>query len=149
MNFPAMLKLFFLKRAFVEAELTRIEKLRVEGKAYPPASEFRPEAERRVKEKRKNLLKSFIWVLCLVTGGAALALVLNKQVVVPFSAILAVRAVSVFCIAWAVWSKLGDIETWKHETMLEKTSQYLWKFFYSVGVFLGSLALFLVDAPNA
>ena len=63
--------------------------------------------------------------------------------------VLVLRAFSVLCIAWAVWSKLGDIETFKKETLLEKTSQYIWKFFYSFGVFLGSLALFLVATANA
>jgi len=149
MNLSSILRLIFSEKSFLEAELTHIEKLRSEGKAYPPADEFRAEALTRIKEKRKNLLKSAAWVLFLVASGAFLALAINEYLKVPMNCVLVLRAFSVLCIAWAVWSKLGDIETFKKETLLEKTSQYIWKFFYSFGVFLGSLALFLVATANA
>ncbi len=144
MNLLSMLRLIFSKKAFLEAELVHIEKLRSEGKAYPRAEEFRAEALTRIKEKRKNLLKSSVWVLFLVASGVSLALAINEYFKVPMNCVLILRAVSVLCITWAVWSKLGDIETYKKETLLEQTGQYIWKFFYSFGVFLGSLALFLV-----
>lgn len=144
-----MLKLIFSEKSFLEAELLHIEKLRGEGKAYQPAEEFRAEALNRLKKKRKNLLKSSAWVLFLIASGAILALTINEYIEVPIKCVLLLRAFSVFCIAWAVWSKLGDVETFKKETLSEQTSQYIWKFFYSFGVFLGSLALFLVGTTNA
>jgi hypothetical protein len=145
-----MLKLVTSEKLFLEAELAHIESLRSEGKAYQAAAEFRDEALSRIRRKRKNLLKSLAWILFLVLAGAFVALVANKYVVIPINCILALRTFSVFCIAWAVWSKLGDVETPKRETLLlEQTSQYIWKFFYSLGAFMGSTALFLVATSNA
>jgi hypothetical protein len=143
MNLLLMLKLIFSERSFLEAELAHIEELRSEGKAYQPAEEFRDEALNRIKDKRKNLLKSSVWVLFLVGSGVLVALTINKHITMPINYILTLRITSVVCLTWAVWSKLKDIETFKKETLLEQTSQYIWKFFYSLGVFLGSLSLFL------
>lgn len=148
MNILGMIKLMTSENSFLEAELVHIESLRSEGKAYQPAAEFRDEALSRIRNKRKNLLKSFAWVLFLVVAGAVTAYAANKYLAVPTTWVIALRAVSVFCIAWAVWSKLGDVETFKRETFLEQTSHYIWKFFYSLGVFLGVVALFLVGTPN-
>jgi hypothetical protein len=143
MNMSSMLKLFISEKLFLEAELQHIEALRGQGKAYQPAADFREEALKRIQSKRKSLLISALWVLFLVLAGAVIARAVDSYIVVPTSWIVSVRTTSVVCIVWAVWSRLGDIETMKKETLLELTSEYIWKSFYSLGVFLGAAALFL------
>lgn len=149
MNLISALKLIFSENAFVRAELERLEKKRLAGEAYQPAADFAPEARARVKEKRRNLAKSLLWIALLVMCGIGIAALINAHVPLSWSSVRAVRAISIVFLAWAVWSKIGDIDTFKRETLLELTSQYLYKLLYSAGIFLGSVALFLEGGSGA
>lgn len=149
MNFVSMLKLVFSEAAFLKAELDHIEAKRKSGEAYQPAEDFRLEALARIWAKRRNLFRSALWVIFLVATGALAATWINASCSLSWFWIRIVRAGSVVLIAWAVWSKLGDIETFKKETLLELTSQYLYKVSYSTGIFVGSLALFLEGTSGA
>lgn len=149
MGLIAALKLVFSESAFVKAELDHVEKKRQAGEVYSPAKEFEPEARKRTKAKRRNLLGSSLWITSLVVAGALVATALNSYFPLSWLWVRVVRATSVLLLAWAVWSKVGDIQTYKGQTLLELTSQYLYKFLYSVGLFLGSVALFLEGPTGA
>jgi hypothetical protein len=90
-----------------------------------------------------------LWIGSLVVAGALVAVALNSYFPLSWFWIRVVRAVSVLLLAWAVWSKIGDVETYKKQTLLELTSQYLYKFLYSGGILLGSVALFLEGPTGA
>lgn len=143
MRLLSALKLVFSGSAFLKAELEHIERKREAGEAYPRPRDFEPEARARIQAKRRNLLRSALWIAALVIAGALVASIINSYSPLSWFWVRVVRAVSILLLAWAVWSKLGDIETFKKETLLELTSQYFYKLLYSVGIFLGSVALFL------
>jgi hypothetical protein len=143
MNLRATVKLIFSESAFLKSELDHIEKKRQAGEAYQAAADFAPNARLRIQAKRRNLLKSAVWIISLVLAGALIAATINANFTLSGLWVRVVRAVSIVCLAWAVWSKIGDVETFKGQTLIELTSQYLYKLLYSLGVFLGSLALFL------
>ena len=143
MNLRSVTKLVFSESAFLKSELDHVEKRRQAGEAYSSAADFAPEARSRIQAKRRNLLKSAIWIISLVLAGALVASVVNTNSALPWSWVRVVRAFSIVFLAWAVWSKIGDVETLKGQTLLELTSQYFYKLLYSLGVFFGSLALFL------
>ncbi|MEQ9190973.1 MAG: hypothetical protein RLQ25_10790 [Alphaproteobacteria bacterium] len=148
MPLGSLLKLLFSQSAFLKAELDHIEAKRKAGEAYSPAEVFRSEALTRIKAKRRRLLVSVIWIVILVAVGGMAALVVNAVSPMPWFWIRMIRAFSVLLLAWAVWSKLGDIETFKGETLLELTSQSLYRVAYSVGILIGSFALFLDGYEN-
>lgn len=137
------LKLIFSGSAFLKSELDHVEKKRQAGEAYQAANEFAPEARRRIQAKRRNLLKSSAWITFLVLAGVLVATAVNANFPFSWFWVRVVRAISIVLLAWAVWSKIGDIETSKGQTLLEITSQYLYKLLYSLGLFLGAIALFL------
>ena len=143
MNLKSVLKLMFSEAAFLRAELDHIEAKRKAGEAYQPAKEFRDEALARIKAKRRNLLRSAIWVVFLVSVGGIVAICINATYPMSWFWIRIVRGFSVMLLAWAVWAKLGDVETFKGQTLLELTSQYFYKLSYSTGILVGSFALFL------
>jgi len=143
MNITSLLKLVFSGKSFLEAELSHIEGMRRSGEAYQPAEAFRAEAQSRISAKRRRLLVSMLWIGFLIGAGVFVAACVNALCPLAWLGIRIVRAVSIALLAWAVWGKLGDIETFKGQTLLELTSQYLYKASYSAGVFFGSLALFL------
>ena len=149
MNLVSMLKLVFSEDSFLRAELDHVEVKRKAGEAYQPAEEFRPEALARIKAKRRNLLKSALWPIFLVVAGALVATGVNASWPLTWALVRIMRAGSVVLITWAVWSKLGDIKTYRGETLLELTSQHLYKFSYSAGIFVGSISLFLEGSDGA
>jgi len=149
MNLFAALKLVFSSSSFLKDELEHIEGKRHAGEAYQPAKDFEPEALARIRAKRLNLLKSFLWIACLVVAGALVAEMINTYFQFSWFWVRVIRALSIVLLAWAVWSKLGDVETFKGQTLLELTSKYLYKLLYSVGLFLGSVALFLEGTSGA
>lgn len=149
MNLVAALKLALSESAFLKAELKHIEAKRTDGETYQSSREFEPEARSRIQAKRRNLLKSLLWITILVISGGSIASLINVVCPSTMLSIRLVRAVSVVCLAWAVWSKFGDVETWEQQTLLELTSQYLYKMLYSLGIFMGSLALFLEGPGGA
>ncbi|WP_422369080.1 hypothetical protein [Pelagibius sp.] len=136
-------KLIFSERAFLKAELNHVEARRAKGEAFQSADDFRDEALTRIQGKRRRLLRSALWVIALVAVGALTALLINAAAPLSWLWVKVIRGVSVVLLVWAVWSKIGDIETFKGETLLELTSEHLYRVLYSAGVFLGSLALFL------
>ena len=149
MGLLSALKLVFSESAFLRAELEHIERKRQAGEAYQAAKDFEQEARSRIQAKRRNLVRSALWIAGLVIGGALVATAVNTYVPLSWFWVRAVRAVSILLLAWAVWSKIGDVETYKKQTLLELTSQYLYKLLYSVGIFLGSVALFLEGPTGA
>lgn len=149
MSLRALLKLVFSESAFLKAELDHIEALRAEGKAYGTPEEFRDEALDRIRTKRRNIIKSITWIISLVFLGCMAAFLVNTTFPFPWLWIRLIRALSVILLAWAVWSKVGDVQTFEQETLLELTSQYLYTVLYRAGLALGSFALFLEGTDSA
>jgi hypothetical protein len=145
----AVIKLLFSEEAFLQAELEHVEKMRAAGKPYLPADEFAPEARSRIQNKRRNLCRSFSWISSLVIAGALTGVLLNNYWPQSWFLVRVTRAISIALLAWAVWSKLGDIESMKKETLVELAGQSLYKTLYSLGLFLGSVALFLEGTGGA
>jgi len=94
MGLLSALKLVFSESPFLKAELEHIESKRQAGEAYQPVKEFEPEARRRIKVKRVNLLKSSLWMLLLVIAGALVATGINSYFPPSWFRIRVVRAVS-------------------------------------------------------
>jgi hypothetical protein len=149
MKFKAMAKLLMNKKGFLLFELAHLEKMRKEANEQPPSEPFDDEGMKRIEKKRDTLVESFIWVSFIIILGALLGAYINE--VSPFSwpTIRIVRAVSLVLIAWSVLGRLQDMQTMSGRTLLELTSIYLYKWFYSLGLFLGAFTLFLEGVPNS
>ena len=142
-----LVKLIGSQHAFADAEIEHVRELAKENPAWGKPEDFRPEAVSRISLKRRGLGVSLILVLILLVAGFLTAHALNQLCPVPLLWIRIVRAASVLIIAWAVLSRIGyDTETLKRQTLLEITSQFGFKFFYGVGVYLAGVALFLEPA---
>jgi len=148
MDLLPVCKLILSERAFLKAELDHVDAKHKVEKGWETGESYREKAIPRIKDKRRRLFRSAIWVTSLVVGGAITALLINSTAPVTWFWVRAIRGLSIVLLAWAVWSRVGDMETWKGRTLLELSSERLYQIFYSLGVFMGSIALFLkgIDA---
>ena len=106
--------------------------------------EYRKEAQSRVYKKRVGFLVSFMVVLFVVSLGFGAAAVTNRYIELQPSVVLMIRVFSISIVAWSVLSRLGyESETWKGQTLLEKTSLFSFKFFYCLGLFLAVWSLLI------
>lgn len=110
--------------------------------------EISEEFSNRIKDKQTNLLRSLVWVVFLVVTGALVANYINNSSPLDIFTIRIIRGISIILITWSVLGRLEDIQTNKGQTLLELTNTYLYKWFYSLGVFLGSISLFLESVKN-
>ena len=138
-----MLLLIFNKKQFHTMECIHVKELREKQNEYVPGKEESEELLDRINKKRKKLIKSLVWVCFLVALGSLLANYINISAPLSWFTIRVIRSISIVLIAWSVFSRLQDIETMKGITLLETTNLYLYKWFYSFGVFLASFSLFL------
>lgn len=148
MNLISALKLVFSETAFHKAELDNVQAKIDAGGAWTPVPDFYSEALRRVRSKRQNLRKSAFLAASLVFIGAIAATWVNATDPWSWISIRLTRAFTVTLLAWAVWSKIGDVETFKKETLLEMTSQYLYERAYRLGILLTAFALFLEGSDS-
>lgn len=141
-------KLIFSERSFVEAELRHTERMRKAGEAYQSAEDFRDEAQLRVKAKRQRLGWSFIFLAGLILAGATLAIFVSKLAALSLIEIRIIRGLSLLIFGWAIFGKLGDIETFKGQTLIELTSAQLYKTTYSIGIFMTAFVLFVEPSTS-
>lgn len=142
------IQLLFFPTAFREAEVDHIRALNAKGRVMGDPDAFRPQAERRIANKRKGLLISFLVVAVLVLAGFAGATVVNHIYPLSIATIRWLRVASVIVIASAVLGRIGyETETYSQETLLEIASVKAFKQFYALGVFLAAFALFL-ESPS-
>jgi len=144
-----MLMLLINKRKFHEMEIKHVDALNEKHKERKPSKEFPEEALDRINGKRKNLFKSFIWVSFLVVTGSLIANYINEISPFEWFTVRVIRSISVILIAWSVFGRIQDIQTMIGETLLELTNSYLYKWFYSLGIFLASISLFLEGVESA
>jgi len=139
----------FSSSAFLKAELDDTQARTDAGERYVPSvEEFRDDARARIKVKRRVLLRSAILVVILVSVGGFVAEGINATYPISWFWIRIIRAFSLMLIAWSIWSKLDDIQTNSGKTVLELTSKSLFKLSYSLGILIGSFALFLDGSAN-
>ena len=144
MNLINSIKLLVSKNIFLKAELKRVQEKIDAGENWTAVDEFRPESRKRIEKKRKGLVISFLVVAFLVIGGALTAELINNYLEFSLYNIRIFRAVSITIVAWAVLSRIGyESPTGGGETLLELTSESLFKILYGLGIYLAGIALFL------
>jgi len=112
--------------------------------------EYLKEVKKRIRKKRIGFLISFIVVSFIVIFGFGAAKITNQCISLPDGVILIARVLSISIVAWSVLSRLGyESETWKRESILEKTSMFSFKFFYSLGLFLTVWSLLIQSGGSA
>ncbi len=147
-NFLNYIKLLFFGRRFVDAEERHQAKLR---EAQDGREQFdRAEYERRTRRKRTGFAWALAQVAIPVLLGVACALLINAVVPLNSATVQAIRVVAFSLIGWALLSRLGhESETWKGNTLLERTSLSGFKITYVMGIFLTSLGLSLTSTQSA
>lgn len=106
--------------------------------------EYHKKINNRIRKKRLGFLVAFAVVLIVVALGSGAAALTNHFIILPDRVILIARVVSISIVAWSVLSRLGyDTETWKGQTLLEKTSLFSFKFFYCLGLFFAIWSLLM------
>lgn len=106
--------------------------------------EYLEEAEKRINKKRAGFIVSFLVVFVVVSLGFGAATLTNYYTNLPASVVLIIRVISISIVAWSVLSRLGyESETWKGQTLLERTSLFSFKFFYCLGLFLAVWSLLI------
>lgn len=101
----------------------------------------------RIKKIRKSHAIYFLLVTFLSILGFLVALTINTFCPFELFFIRVFRLISIIVIAWAVLSKLTwEIQSWKGESLPEQVNSFSFKFFYSLGIFMAVIAIFLV--PN-
>lgn len=132
-------RLLFAPRAFVRRAVEQ------DCQNANERHDYEAECESRVAQKRKGILKSLAGTLGVCVTAILTAKFLNVFFLFGDVWVTSSRILSIAILAWAVLSRLGyDVETWKGETLLEKTSLSMFKLFYLIGLFL-MICSFLVD----
>ena len=109
---------------------------------------YEAECQGRVAKKRKGVLISLAITLGVCITAVLTAKFLNLFIQFGEQWITSLRILSGVIIAWSVLSRLGyDVDTWKGETVLEQTSQFMFKFFYLIALYLVVVSFFLADSP--
>jgi cytochrome c biogenesis protein CcdA len=145
----SILKLHFAERAFMrDWHRDHLDESEVrEGLGEWNAQTDREFTERLLK-KQSSLAVYFGLVAVLVGAGGVVAGVVNAQHPLSWDAVRYIRATALVIVAWAVMGKLDDIKSMGGRTYLERVSDVNFRVLYSLGLFLGGLALFLNGGAN-
>jgi len=134
-----LLLIYFRPSAFVNACVKR--------RGYEEKEEIenvKEQESKRTKEIRKSHVKSFLTVLVVSLLGFFLAEYVNSCFAFSLFQIRVFRLISVVVVAWAVLSKLSwEIQSWGGESLPEQVNNYSFRLFYSLGIFMAVVSLFL------
>ena len=141
-RFVALVKLLFSTNLFVKAE---------QKHQHPPGETVEAPARfdhadysGRTAKKRRGFLYAAIWVTFFLGSGILTAQILNYYCSFSIDTVRIIRVISIAIASWAVWSRLGyETDTFEGITLLEITSEFSFKFFYGVALFLVGIVLFL------
>ena len=138
--------MLFFPKLFANAEIEDAKKqIAEENAVYGNLDEFYGETLDRLAKKRRGMLISFLWVSTTILLGYIVALFINDYWPMDISSIQLVRLAAVIIIAWSVLSRLGyETVTWDRKTLLERTSEGTFRFFYLIALFIAVVSLFLL-----
>lgn len=109
---------------------------------------YQSDVEARIKKKRRGFLISFFIVLLIIVSSYLTAQVMNQYIQLSLHSIITIRLLSLSLVAWSVLSRLGyETETYKGQTLLEKTSLFAFKLFYCIGLFFAVFSMYLITKP--
>lgn len=145
MSITNLLKLLFAPGSFADAEMVDAKRKVVEEDAvYGDLDEFRQQTLGRVGKKRRGLLVSLLFVFATTLSGAIVAEIINLYAPINIFGIRLVRLVAMMLVAWSVLSRLGyETHTFDGTTLLERTNEFMFKFFYLLTLFIAAISLFL------
>lgn len=98
-----------------------------------------------IEAKRKALALASLWIFTPVILGFSAAQAIKCFLVIPSSFKLIIRFLSLLILAFATFSRLGELATFDDNSMPEKTNLLLFKLLYVLGFFLAITALLLDD----
>lgn len=96
-----------------------------------------------IKAKRKALALALLWILTPLILGFAAAQAIKCFTVVSSEIKDIIRLSSLVILAFATFSRLGEMATFEGGTMPEKSNILLFKLLYALGFLLGTTALLL------
>lgn len=157
MSFRNVLQLLFASSQLLEESLRdalkkKSEEMQRKGSATPienasQEAKLSPQEiltlHTLIKAKRKALALAVLWILTPAILGFATAQAVNTFLVFPSNLKFCLRFSSILIVAFATFSRLGEITTYDGGTLPERTNMLLFKLFYSFGFFLAVTVLFL------
>jgi hypothetical protein len=96
-----------------------------------------------IEAKRKALALALLWILTPLILGFAAAQAIKCFTVVSSDIKDIIRLSSLVILAFATFSRLGEMATFEGGTMPEKSNILLFKLLYALGFLLGTIALLL------
>ena len=98
----------------------------------------------RTKKIRKAKITSFFMVISSCLLGFLTAEYINNNFIITLFHLRIFRVVSISIVAWAVLSRLGDeIASISGNTTTELINVFMFKSFYTIGLYLAVTALFI------
>lgn len=148
MSIVNSVKLVFFPKAFARAEIKEsMRREEEEDASYGDMDEWYEETLKRVAKKRKGKLISFLLVSLFTSFGYLIAAYINNNYNLSIEHLRFVRLAAIVIVGWAVLGRIGyETSTIDGDTLLEKTSESTFKYFYLLGILITTVALFLEPA---
>lgn len=145
MNLTNIFKLLFRPQSFADAELKESERQETEENAsYGDKTQWRNQTLDRIAIKRRGIVIALLLVLPICFLGYASAQYINCESPLYLVEVRIVRLFAIILVSFALLSRMGyETSTMGRVTLLEKTNDETYKFFYLIGLYVSVLSLFL------
>jgi hypothetical protein len=111
--------------------------------APPELQERHRQKYRAVVEKRRRLLRRNVFLSFFILASAVVVSLLYSLIsTVPASLRAWLGVASLFFFAWSTFARLGwSGQSYRGDTVMERLDEWIFRFLYWLGTFLGILAL--------